>query len=125
MSLRVNEPVPLVSATKSVVPSPNAARALAIEMTVVARPVPDWVKPKSPESRWPATTMATFVPSTLRYGPAGRSSTTVVPSSSKVWLTSGAGVDRDGEGAAELDHVAGDEEPHGAADPAGDARRRS
>ena len=63
----VNEPAVMVNTANSVVPSPNAARALASVIWVVKfGEVPCRVKVKSPVIRCPATTSATPVPSTRR-----------------------------------------------------------
>ena len=58
-------------------------------MTTSAVPAPSVVRVKvtSPETRWPAMASWMPVPSTRRYGPAGRSSCCTPPSRLRLWLT--------------------------------------
>ncbi len=68
--------MPLLSTTKSVVPSPSRSDALAMVIFVV---LAVRSKATSPVRLWPAMLMTMPVPATRTKGPAGTSRLTVVP----------------------------------------------
>ena len=80
-------PRPSLTRTKSVVPLPRRSETFAAATRTVVRATPPGVvgvlversKEKSPLRLWPAMVRLMFVPSTRRYGPAGKSTINVSP----------------------------------------------
>ncbi len=73
---RISVPVPLVSVSRSCVPSPRPKATLAsVSLTAAPLAVVSDSTARSPVIRWPATRSVTPVASKRRYGPAGRSPT--------------------------------------------------
>ena len=116
------KPLPPLSVTKFVVPSPNAALTfVASTRTTLPAPVVADSNANEPLIRWPAKVSSRLSAETRRYGPAGSASDV---GRRRLLGDGGAGgVDRDAERAAELDRVARDLERDGALDAAGDAGR--